>query len=100
MPRVIQTTVYTYTELSDKAKAKAREWYRNVSAGDNAFADSLTCNGGDFETVAKLCGWTIDPCKQRKGALAIYWSGFWSQGDGLHFLGKWQADAVDIRKLK
>jgi len=100
MPRVIETTVYKFDELNDKAKAKARDWFRQISAGDNDFADHLTCKGGEFETFAGYLGWTIDPRKQGKHELAIYWSGFSSQGDGLHFVGKWNANNVDATKLK
>jgi len=32
--KTITTTVYTFDELSDNAKEKARNWYRNASAGD------------------------------------------------------------------
>jgi hypothetical protein len=101
MPRIIQTTVYKYEELNEKAQAKARDWYRNVSAGDNYFADCLTGPGCDFENVARFCGWQIGQRKHGKnGELAIYWSGFWSQGDGLHFVGKWHAAHVDLTALK
>lgn len=100
MPRVIETTVYKYDELNDKAKAKARDWFREVCSGDNDFADHLTDKGGEFERFAKLMGWTLNDCKRRKGALAIYWSGFWSQGDGLHFVGDWKATDVNAAELK
>ena len=98
--RVIQTTVYFYNELNEKAKAKARDWYREISASDNDFADPHTCKGGDFETIAGFLGWTIDSRKQGKHELAIYWSGFSSQGDGLHFIGRWHAANVNAAKLK
>jgi hypothetical protein len=100
MPRVIETTVYKYDELSDKAKAKARDWYRNASAGDTYFAECLTDPGGYFETVAKFLGFTISTSKHRKGALAIHWTGFWSQGDGACFEGTWLAREVNAAKVK
>lgn len=99
MPRVIQTTVYKYEELNDKAKEKARDWYREISRDDNDFADCLTEEGGDFENVASFMGWTIDKRKTGHG-LAIWWTGFWSQGDGLCFEGEWKAANVDAEKLK
>lgn len=34
MTKVIETTVYTFDELSDKAKEKARDWFREASGGD------------------------------------------------------------------
>lgn len=100
MPRVIQTTVYLYNELTPKAQAVARQWYREGEAGNNDFAESLTDKGCDFETVAKLLGWSISNAKHREGSLAIYWSGFSSQGDGLCFEGDWKAGNVDAAGLK
>ena len=32
--RVNETSVYQFDELSDKAKERAREWYRDASQGD------------------------------------------------------------------
>lgn len=64
--------IYTYEELSDEAKAKARDWYRN---GDDFWAE---CVIDDAKEVAALMGWEIDK---------VYYSGFWSQGDGACFEG-------------
>lgn len=40
MPRIIETPVYSYDELSDKAKAKARDWYREVHLSYDWWDDS------------------------------------------------------------
>ena len=37
--RTIQTSVFTYDELSEEAKARARDWFREASAGDWAWSD-------------------------------------------------------------
>ena len=34
MSKTITTTVYEFHELSDKAKEKARDWYRKASSND------------------------------------------------------------------
>ena len=66
--------IFKYEELNDCAKANARAWYRNGD-DDNFFAE---CVIDDAKEVAALMGWEIDK---------IYWSGFWSQGDGACFTG-------------
>lgn len=81
----IQKTVnlYRYSELSEDAKARAREWYRDVSAGDNFFAESVD---EDARSIAGILGFTID----KHG---IAWSGFGSQGDGASFAGAFEKTA-------
>lgn len=103
MPAVKQTTVYEFSELSDKAKEKAREWWREASAGDNFFTEPVI---EDFLIVAKACGWEVKQTtrKTSKGKEytepAIYWSGFWSQGDGACFAGDFYAPTVDADALR
>lgn len=43
MPRTetIEKTVYTFDELSDKAKETARQWFRYSSDGDSFWAESV-----------------------------------------------------------
>lgn len=92
MPRTKTITLYRFNELSDKAKARARTWYRDASAGDNYFAEPViekaVCMAGiigiDIQTHAvKLRNGTTrrDP--------SIWWSGFYSQGDGASFEGSY-----------
>lgn len=103
MPHVKQTTVYLYNELSPEAQAKARNWMRQADQGDNYFAESVI---EDFAVIAGFCGWDI---LQRTAKLmdgttrheaAVFWSGFWSQGDGACFEGRWSARRVNYRALK
>lgn len=75
----ITIEVYSYAELSDKAKAKARDWFRESSAGDNFFAESVE---EDAQQCFATCGLKIK---------SVYWSGFSSQGDGACFVGTWAA---------
>lgn len=88
--RIIETKVYTYSELSDDAKAKARDWLRNAQAGDNSFAEFVT---DDFHEVLAALGFDVD---KKRG---LSWSGFWSQGDGASFSGSWRASDCDPAKL-
>lgn len=57
MPRTYttETTVYQFDELSDKAKEKARDWYREVSASDEWWEAALE----DAQQIAALFGLTI-----------------------------------------
>ena len=71
--RTIEKTIYQFDELSEKAKEKAREWYRSIPGdyyAENVFQYAAT--------IANILG--IDD-------LEIYYSGFWCQGDGACFEG-------------
>lgn len=100
--RTIETVVYTYAELSDKAKAKARDWYRDASQGDNAFAEYVI---QDAATIAEMLGIQLKQCPVRmvKGKTytepCINWSGFWSQGDGACFVGSFDPREAQWEKL-
>ena len=78
MPRVIEKTVYQFNELSDKAKERARAWYRG--ADDDSFWEE--CVLEDAAQCAEILGISI----KKNG---IYYSGFWSQGDGASFVGSY-----------
>ena len=91
MPEVIETTVYRLNELSDEAKDKARAWYRE-GGFDYEWYDAIY---EDFRQIAEILG--ID-FKTRTVRLMgggsrqeprIFFSGFWSQGDGACFEGSY-----------
>jgi hypothetical protein len=94
---------YTYDELSDEAKEAARDWFRAVTEGDTFYAEGIY---DDAEQIAALMGIEIARRNHRNVAgrnitdLAIYWSGFSSQGDGACFTGTWSAAGVDQKALK
>ena len=94
MPKQIITTVYTFDELSDKAKEKAREWYRE-GALDYEWWDYIF---DDFQTITDALGFTIDT-RRGSNERAIYFSGFCSQGDGACFEGSFCAKDFDLGKL-
>lgn len=77
MPRTITKEIYTFDELTESAKEKAREWYRE-GAFDYEWWD---CIDDDAKTIGALMGIRID---------RIYFSGFWSQGNGACFEGGYQ----------
>lgn len=85
--KTISTEVFTLDELDDDAKEKAREWYREASAGDTFGAE---CVIDDAKECLKFAGWTIKN---------VYYSGFSSQGDGACFEGSWRAQDVNQKKM-
>jgi hypothetical protein len=90
MPRQITTTVYTYEELTDAAKKKARDAWRELDArsGDNSWAEFTE---ESFKGAAIDMGWNVTN---------VAWSGFASQGDGAQFEGDWSATRVNEAGLK
>ncbi len=88
MSRIIKTEVFQYAELDDKAKAKARDWYREVSSDDNEFQE---CPTNELKTICEMLGFTN---------VETRYSGFWSQGDGASFKADYAYKAAtrQIRK--
>ena len=68
----VEVNVYQFDELNNKAKEKAREWYRD-GGFDYPWWDFIY---DDFKERAKEAGFDVTN---------IYWSGFYSQGDGAMF---------------
>ena len=91
MPEVICTTVYQFPELSDAAKEKARNWYRDFGPQDDWW-DAVY---EDFERVCEILGIRLKTTSVRlmgggtRAKPCIWFSGFWSQGDGASFEGYW-----------
>lgn len=81
MPRIKQTTVYQYHELEPDAQERARDWWREASAGDNYFSEHVT---DEFLELLTACGFNTS-------GKDISWSGFSSQGDGASFAAGWHA---------
>lgn len=101
MARQLLKTVYSFDELSDSAKDRARNWWRSSECED------FEPDYEDFERMANLLGIKIDqrPVKLMGGGTRyvpkIYWSGFSSQGDGASFEGRYsyvKGAAKAIRK--
>lgn len=93
--------LYQFDELSDDAKEKARDWYRQASRDDSFWSEIAI---DDAATVLKACGFDV---YQRRVKLmgggtrlkpAIYFSGFYSQGDGACFEGAWTPETIMPRE--
>ena len=91
MPEIICTTVYRFPELSEAAKEKARTWYRELGPHDDWW-DAVY---EDFERVCEILGIRLKTTPVRlmgggtRAKPCIWFSGFWSQGDGACFEGYW-----------
>ncbi|MCG3778265.1 MAG: hypothetical protein JW388_0978 [Nitrospira sp.] len=99
----IETTVFRFNELNDKAKEKAREWFRRASDGDDFWSE---CALEEVEREGILLGISFKERQRTSmsgkplpGKPCIWWSGFWSQGDGACFEGTWSASDVKADKV-
>lgn len=101
--RIKQTKIYQYDELSDKAKENARDWYREGTCDDTYWSESVI---DDAATVAGFLGLDINQTAYKtiggetRYKPTVYFSGFWSQGDGACVEGTWRARDVKADKLK
>lgn len=98
---VIETTtrtLYKFDELSDAAKEKARDWYRDASTGDQWW----DCVYEDAQTLAGLLGISLDHKHGRAPYLgpAIWFTGFSSQGDGACFEGSYRYAKDSVATVK
>jgi len=74
-------------EAIQKAKGKARAWYKETGL-DYPWHES---DYEDFDTIAGFLGLYV---KEKR------FSGFWSQGDGASFSGRWNPETMDLTALK
>jgi hypothetical protein len=87
MPVIVETEVFTFDELSDAAREKAREWYRHGHLDDDWW-DTVYA---DFEAICDMLGIALrtTPVALMGGGTRrkprIYFRGFSSQGDGASF---------------
>lgn len=92
--RTIEVNLYQFEELSDKAKGRARQWYRDCSAGDNTFAEPVI---EEAIEIGKRLGVSIAMRSHQysggktRTSPCVWWSGFWNQGDGASFEGSYKA---------
>ena len=102
MPEVICTTVYQFPELSDAAKEKARSWYREFGPHDDWW--DAVYEG--FERVCEILGIRLKTAPVRlmgggtRAKPCIWFSGFWSQGDGACFEGHYRHAKSAAREIR
>ena len=89
MPRIHETILYTFDELSTQAKEKAITSFQE----DDSYLDYdwYQDTVDDFKTILELIGYYNIEC---------YFSGFWSQGDGACFAAKFGREKRCLQKVK
>lgn len=104
MPHERTTTVYTFDELSDRAKERARDWYRSV-ANDDFSSCGAESTIEDAARMADLLGINLRNRRVRlmNGGTRlepeVYWSGFSSQGDGACFVGTYSYKPGSVKAI-
>ena len=89
MPRIVETTVYELSELSEAARERARAWYRDHCMEHDWHEYVYE----DFETVCDLLGVALrmSPVRLMGGGTRetprVFFRGFSFQGDGASFEG-------------
>ena len=102
MPEIIETTVYRLDELADPAKDKARGWYRESAISDDWYEFVYE----DFETIAAILGVELKTQTVRlygggtRQKPRIWFSGFWSQGDGACFEARYRYKAGAVKAIR
>ena len=101
--RTETVNIYQFSELSEKAKENARDWFREGNLQDNYWSE---CVIEDATEIAKLFGLDIGTRPydtvggKKRYEPTVFWSGFSSQGDGASFTGtyRFKADAIEAVK--
>lgn len=101
MPRIIEKTVYQFDELTDEAKEKARQWYRE--SDDGYYLDNVI---SDFSQIAEIIGLELStrsvPLMNGKTRQEpeVYYSVAYSQGDYAAFTGTWRYEKGSMKALR
>ncbi|MEH3099683.1 antitoxin of toxin-antitoxin stability system [Sphingomonas adhaesiva] len=91
MPEVIETVVYRLDELDKNAREAARAWFRRVGF-DHDWHERVF---DDFERICTILGVELRASHVRligggtRAKPCIFFSGFWGQGDGACFEGRY-----------
>jgi len=80
--------LYTFNELEDSVKEKVLDRLREWDVTDNFWSEAVI---EDVTEIASIMGITIDN---------VYWSGFWSQGDGACFEGSFEYKKGSVEEIK
>jgi hypothetical protein len=88
------TGSWSFSQLSDKAKAHARDLARDWNVQDEWFQDTFE----DAVQIGAALGIFID-VKKPGASIDINFSGFWSQGDGASFAGVYDCKKDAVEKI-
>ena len=89
MPRIHETTLYKFDELSTESKERAITSFQEDEDYLAYEWDEYTIS--DFKTILELIGYYDITC---------YFSGFWSQGDGACFSARFSRNKRCLEKVK
>jgi hypothetical protein len=79
--------VFDFKELGEEARRKAIDSHRNFLQG----VIDLDCETGEFKRLLEMYGFS---------GVEVYYSGFWSQGDGASFTGRYRYKAGALKAIK
>ncbi|EFP1523832.1 antitoxin of toxin-antitoxin stability system, partial [Salmonella enterica] len=102
MSRVISTTVYLSDELSESAREKARSWYCEVGLEYDWYSDVYE----DFTLICSILGIRLNTRTvtttggRYHEKTCIWFSGFWSQGDGACFEGHYRYQSGAAQNIR
>lgn len=85
--RTVNVNVYQFGELSDKAKEKARQWYRGCI--DNSDFEGAK---EQIKSAAVLCGF--------QPGMDLWWRLGYSQSDHACIDGRWRAEDVKAQQVR
>lgn len=103
MPETRTYQIFKYDELSDRAKETARQWFCSTAFNYSCDWEFV------YEDAARMAeilgiGLRTRPVKLMGGGtrqgLNIYFSGFWSQGDGACFEGTYHYKPGALKAIK
>lgn len=102
MPETVEVSIYKYNELPEKTQAKVRDSWRINGPGYDWW-DSIY---DDFGRICEILGVELKtrPVRLMSGKTrdepCVYFSGFWSQGDGASFEGTWRYKKGMAREIR
>lgn len=91
--RLATKEIFSFDELSDSAKEKARDWYRQGNL-DHEWWDSV------YDDFAQICGILGVELSTTKNGLAVYFSGFSHQGQGSCFDAQYRYAKGAAKKIR
>jgi hypothetical protein len=86
--RIIETKAFMFEELNSEARMKAIESFQYINVEDDFWHDNVI---DDAKQIGLLMGIDIDK---------VYFSGFWSQGDGACFTGTYTYKKGSVKAVK
>ena len=89
MSKIIEETVFTIQELKDKYPEAYKKAIEKNSDINTSFEWYDFIEADYIEQLEKIGFYDVK----------IQFSGFWSQGDGACFVGKWYKNSVDLSKV-